>query len=69
MYKSILLSLCERTNTKTSASSFKIKGQNQNVALKLIMRCLNSSNEFSLAFSLATSKAFFCKTDIATAVI
>lgn len=69
MYKSILLSLCERTNTKTSTSSFKIKGQNQIVALKLIMRCLNSSKEFSLAFSLATSKASFCKTDFATAVI
>ena len=64
MYKSILFSLCERTNTKTSTSRFKIKFQNQNVVLQLIMRSLHSSN----AFSLETSKASLCKTDNTTAV-
>ena len=59
MIKSILFSLCERKSTKTSTSSFLKKSQNQNVALQLIMHSLGSSSEFSLKFSLATSKASF----------
>ena len=62
--KSTLFSLCEQKNTKLSISGFKIKFQNQNVALQLIMRSLHYSNEFLLAFSLTTIQISFCKTDV-----
>lgn len=68
LYKSILFFQCEITNSQTSTSSFKIKFKNQNVALQLIMGCLQSSNEFWLACSLATLETSLCKIDNITVV-